>query len=143
MPIQNAIVALAEFRYGRPDKGLWYLERMAELCGYYMPGAIPEFVGPEACFLQAWSSAAYNWLLVQGFFRLNPDPARGVVTVQPQLPADWDYLEVRNLTIWDTPCLLRLQRTATGVDFTAETTTQDTPPAFEVAGDPPVPVRFV
>ncbi len=143
MPIQNAIVALAEFHYDRPQKGLWYLERMAELCGYYMPGAIPEFVGPEACFLQAWSSAAYNWLLIQGFFRLNPDPARGVVTVQPQLPAEWDSLEVRNLTIWGTPCRLRLQRTATGIDFTAETTTQDTPPAFAVTGDSPVPVRFV
>jgi hypothetical protein len=143
MPIQNAVVALAEFRYGRPDKGLWYLERMADLCGYYMPGAIPEFVGPEACFLQAWSSAAYNWLLVQGFFRLNPDPARGVVTVQPQLPDGWDFLEVDNLTIWGVPWRLRLQRTASGTDFTAETGAPGTPLTFEVAGDAPVPVRFV
>jgi hypothetical protein len=59
------------------------------------------------------------------------------------LPAEWDSLEVRNLTIWGTPCRLRLQRTATGIDFTAETTTQDTPPAFAVTGDSPVPVRFV
>jgi glycogen debranching enzyme len=142
MPIQNAIVALAEFRYGRPDKGLWYLERMAELCGYYMPGAIPEFVGPEACFLQAWSSAAYNWLLVQGFFRLNPDPARGVVTVQPQLPAGWDHLEVSNLAIWGTPCRLRLERTATGIDFTGEIGATGRPLSFEVIAEAPVPAQF-
>jgi hypothetical protein len=118
MPIQNAIAALAEFRYNRPDKGLWYLERCAELGGYYMPWAIPEFVG-EACFLQAWSSAAFDWLAVQGFFRLNPDSASGKITVQPQLPSAWDTLEVRNLNLWGNLYTLRLERTADGITFSA------------------------
>ena len=57
MPIQNAILALAEFQYGRPDHGLWYLQRMAELCDRATPWAIPEFElmrgGYRPCFYTA------------------------------------------------------------------------------------------
>ncbi|HMA33125.1 MAG TPA: hypothetical protein VKY74_01495 [Chloroflexia bacterium] len=144
MPIQNAIVALAEFRYGRPDPGLWYLERMAELCGHYMPWAIPEFVGAEACFLQAWSSAAFNWLLVQGCLRLQPDPAGQRVVVQPQLPRAWDHLTVRNLTIWGRRCDLRLQRTPAGIICTVQQPPGDLPELqFEIVPVPALPAGFV
>jgi hypothetical protein len=143
MPIQNAIIALAEFRYGRPDKGLWYLERMAELAGHYMPWAIPEFVGRLASFLQAWSSAAYNWLLVQGFFRLNPDPSNGLIVVQPQLPSGWNELEVSNLTIWGKRYDLRLQRAGEGYEFTATPCDGEQGAArFEVVTTPDLPVTF-
>jgi hypothetical protein len=120
MPIQNAIVAQAEFRYGRVDQGLWYLERMAELAGYYMPWAIPEFVGHDACFLQAWSSAAYNWLLVQGVLRLEPDPVAGTVRVQPELPSDWDFFAVKNLPIAGARYDLHITRGPAGLRFAAE-----------------------
>ncbi len=144
MPIQNAIIALAEFRYGRPDKGLWYLERMAELGGHYMPWAIPEFVGKEACFLQAWSSAAYNWLIVQGLFRLQPDPLTEVVLVQPQLPDDWTFFEAKNLTIWQGVYDLRLQRIASGLEFSYTTrTVSPVQLRFEVTTNPSLPVTFV
>ena len=141
MPIQNAIVALAEFRYGRPDRGLWYLERMADLYGHYTPWAIPEFVGLDACYLQAWSSAAYNWLLVQGCFRLQPDPLRGVVIAQPQLPSGWDTLAARNLTIWGRRCDLRLRRRGGRIDFEAATSAGDAL-RFDVREDPGLPVSF-
>jgi glycogen debranching enzyme len=146
MPIQNAIVALAEFRCGRPDKGLWYLERMAELAGHYMPWAIPEFTGPRGCFLQAWSSAAYNWLLVQGLVRLNPDPVHGTVLVQPQLPTGWDEFHVRNLTLLGRTLDLHLARGGPDgpISFSA------TAPGggeiglpFHVVARPALPVPFV
>ena len=144
MPIQNAIIALAEFRYGRPNQGLWYLERMAELDGYYMPWAIPEFVGEGACFLQAWSSAAYNWLMVQGFFRLHPDPLTGVVLVQPQLPDGWDILEVNNLTIWQGSYDLKLERHSNGLKFSYKSLTAGfIKPHFEVVATPDLPVNFI
>lgn len=119
MPIGNGSAALAEFAYGRPDRGLWYLERMADLSGYYMPWAIPEMVGRLACFIQAWSSAAYNWLMVQGFLRLVPDPVAGTVHIHPQLPTGWDRYEVRNLEIWGTQYDLMLTRAGDGYDFHA------------------------
>jgi glycogen debranching enzyme len=144
MPIQNAMVALAEFRYGRPDEGLWYLERMAELRGASMPWAIPEFEGPKGCFLQAWSSAAFNWLLVQGFLRLNPDPLTGTVSVQPQLPRDWPYLEVNNLAIWGRTCDLRIARGKHGIEFSAtQYGAGKDELRFDVALDPDIPVTFV
>jgi hypothetical protein len=144
MPIQNAIIAQAEFRYNRPNQGLWYLERMAELDGHYMPWAIPEFVGENACFIQAWSSAAYNWLIVQGFFRLNPDPVTGVVLVQPQLPDGWDVLEANNLTLWQGSYDLRLERFSGGLNFSyIERTAGAIKPHFEVVARPGLPVTFI
>lgn len=145
MPIQSGIVALAEFRYGRPDLGLWYLERMAEVSGRLMPGAIPEYSDGEGCFIQAWSSAAYNWLIVQGLLRLNPDPARGVIVAQPQLPTGWDHFRVENLAIWGRHYDITLARGTTGIEFAVTPRDRDEHEheQFEVVYDPKLPVTFV
>jgi hypothetical protein len=144
MPIQNAIMAQAEFRYNRPDKGLWYLERCAEVYGYYTPWAIPEFVGEKACFIQAWSSATFNWLSVQGFLCLNPDPISRTIYVQPQLPSNWDHFEVNNLILWGNAYNLRLERDSTGISFTAKLISGNAGQIdFKVISTPTRPVRFV
>ncbi len=147
MPIQNAIVALAELQYGRPEQGLWYLERMAELCGQATPWAIPEFEGKvggdKACFMQLWSSAAYNWLMVQGWFRLLPDPDKGVVWVRPQLPAEWDSARVENLTLWGKRYDLSLKRENGGISFSATPLPGESTHPFRVDADPALPAVFV
>jgi glycogen debranching enzyme len=147
MPIQNAIVALAELQYSRPDHGLWYLQRMSDLCGQAMPWAIPEFEAPEgsdrACFLQLWSSAAYNWLMVQGWFRLQPDPDRGVVLVRPQLPSGWQSARVRNLTLWGNRYDLSLQRAGNKIEFSATPLTGGTDHPFRVESEPGLVTMFV
>jgi hypothetical protein len=146
MPIQNSIAALAEFRYNRPDQGLRYLQFCAAEYAHYMPWAIPEFIGEDACFIQAWSSATFNWLAVQGFFRLNPDPLRQTIVVQPQLPSTWDYLEVKNLRLWGTAYDLRLERRQGKIEFSAqasEPSAGSAPVRFEVMGNPGYPVSFV
>jgi glycogen debranching enzyme len=147
MPIQNAILALAELQYGRADRGLWYLERMAELCGYNMPGAIPEFEAEQgtakACFLQLWSSAAFNWLMVQGWFRLLPDPQQEVVWVRPQLPSGWDSTQVRNLTIWGKRYNLTLQRRGNSIDLDVEPLSGGEAHPFRLDPQPSLPAVFV
>jgi glycogen debranching enzyme len=147
MPIQNAILALAELQYGRPDKGLWYLERMADLCGYGMPGAIPEFEAKQgtakACFLQLWSSAAFNRLMVQGWFRLLPDPQQGIVWVRPQLPTGWEGAQVRNLTIWGRRFNLSLQRRGNSIALDVEVLSGDGAHPFRVDTQPALPAVFV
>lgn len=146
MPIQNAIVALAELQYSRPDEGLWYLQRMSELAGQAMPWAIPEFEGEygddKACFMQLWSSAAYNWLMVQGWFRLLPDPAADVIWVRPQLPADWDSAEVRNLEIWGSRYNLSLRRENDKISFKATSLSGGSAHYFRVVENPETPVVF-
>jgi hypothetical protein len=147
MPIQNAIVALAEFQYGRPDRGLWYLQRIAEICGRGMPWAIPEFEvmrgGYRPCFLQLWSSATYNWLMVQGWFRLSPDPNRGVVLVRPQLPAEWQAAQVKNLALWGRRYDLSLQRKDGEIEFSVVALDGDDDHPFRVDPAPDLPVAFV
>ncbi len=146
MPIQNAIVAQAEFQYGRPDHGLWYLQRMAELCDRGMPWAIPEFEvmrgGYRPCFLQLWSSAAYNWLAVQGWFRLLPNPDRGVVLVRPQLPAEWQEVHVRNLRLWGERYDLSLQRKEGEIQFNVVPLNGSHSHPFQLDLAPDTPVEF-
>jgi hypothetical protein len=146
MPIQNAIVALAELQYGRPDRGLWYLERMAELCGQATPWAIPEFEGAvggdRACFIQLWSSAAYNWLMVQGWFRLLPDPDKNVVWVRPQLPTEWDSARVENLTVWGRRYNLLIEREGGTITFSATALSGESTHPFRVDPDPVLPAIF-
>ena len=145
MPIQNAIMALAEFRYHRPDQGLRYLQFCAEVYGYYMPWAIPEFVGPNACFLQAWSSAAFNWLIVQGFFRLQPDPLTATILVQPQLPTGWRQLQISNIEVWGALYDLRLERQPDDqikFSYTAHNLLGQ-PARFEVSYSTEVPANFI
>ncbi|MEO5952467.1 MAG: hypothetical protein ABIQ44_08400, partial [Chloroflexia bacterium] len=145
MPIQNAIVALAELQYSRPDMGLWYLERMSELAGQAMPWAIPEFEGEyggdKACFMQLWSSAAYNWLMVQGWFRLLPDPAAGVVWVRPQLPSGWDHVGVRNIELWGKRYDMALRRGDGGIELSVASLSGEEHP-FRVVVDAEAPVVF-
>jgi glycogen debranching enzyme len=143
MPIQNAIVALAEFRYGRPDRGLWYLERMAETSGRLMPWAIPEYSTDGGCCIQAWSSAAYNWLIVQGLLRLNPDPANEEIVVQPQLPSGWGRFRVENLSIWGRRYDITLARGADGIEIAVNSRDGDNHAPFRIARDPQVPANFV
>ncbi len=144
-PIQNAIMALAEFRYGRPDQGLKYLQYCADLYGHYSPWAIPELVAPEGCFIQAWSSAAFNWLSIQGFFRLNPDPLTGTIQVQPQLPAHWNFVQVDNLELWGDFYDLKLERQPDGtLNFSHEAHQPVSRTLiFEVVNSLTLPVSFV
>ena len=149
MPIGNAIIALAEFQYGRPDMGLMYLQLVADLCDRAMPWAIPEFDLTQTegsykpCFLQLWSSAAYNWLAVQGWFRLLPDPDRGVVLVRPQLPSDWEGVQVKNLTLWGESYDLALRRKGDEVEFTVSPLKGGSSHPFQVEPAPILPVEFV
>lgn len=147
MPIQNAIVALAELQYGRPDPGLMYLQLMAELCDQASPWAIPEFEaeqgGDKACFIQLWSSAAYNWLMLQGWFRLLPDPHRETVLVRPQLPVGWNAVSVENLSVWGRRYNLSLERKDNTIEFTAVPLDEQDEHPFRVEDDPALPVIFV
>ena len=143
MPIQNAIMALAEFRYGRPDQGLRYLQFCADEYAHYMPWAIPEFIGKDACFVQAWSSATFNWLVVQGFFRLRPDPLTNTIRVQPQLPTNWPRLVVTNLVLWGEFYDLRLERQGGAVRFSYLAHDPSSKLTFEVVNEPNLPTNFV
>jgi hypothetical protein len=112
-----------------------------------MPGAIPEFEAEQgtakACFLQLWSSAAFNRLMVQGWFRLLPDPQTGIVWVRPQLPTAWDSAQVRNLTIWGRRFNLSLQRRAGSIALEVESLSGDEAHPFRVDIQSSLPAVFV
>jgi hypothetical protein len=81
--------------------------------------------------------------MVQGWFRLLPDPDKGVVWVRPQLPAEWDSARVENLTLWGKRYDLALKRENGGISFSAAPLSEESTHPFRVEADPALPAVFV
>ena len=117
MPITTGCAAIAEFNYGRLEAGMRFLRMIARTVGYTMPGAAPEYIDangdpeqadPRWCYLQLWTAALYVEALVLGVLRLEPDAARGKVTMTPRLSKDWPCAEFRNITIGESRISVRV-----------------------------------
>jgi hypothetical protein len=59
---------------------------------------------------QLWSSAMIISPLVRGLFGLTWDAAKKTMTVNPQLPADWDRAKLNHIQLSDIDASLEMQR---------------------------------
>ena len=119
MPITTGCAAVSEFNYGRIEPGMRFVRMVAETLGNVMPGAVPEYIradgdpdkaNPDWCYLQLWSAALYIEALVLGIVRVEPDAARGTVSLTPRLPEGWPQAEFKNLIVGQTRSDVRLQK---------------------------------
>ena len=107
--LPNSVMAVGECNYGQIDKGIWYSALIAKSLDHEMPGALPEIVTPPlssdlrelACFLQAWSSYGIAWPLITQVAGVNPNVPDRELSIIPDLPEGWSYLNLANLTIGD------------------------------------------
>jgi len=119
MPITTGIAAIGEFNYGRLEEGLRFIRMIAKSVGHIMPGAVPEAVHPSGdpkrfdpnwCYLQLWSAAILIHGLIWGLLHIEPDAAKKKVTINPSLPKDWPYAEVKNIMVGRSKFNVRLER---------------------------------
>ena len=123
MPYGTNKAAVGAFNYGRQEQGLRLLRCTARCTGHIMPGAIPETImgdgDPEKFniyesshweFLQLWSAALYVEGLIWGLIRVEPDAARGKLTLTPRLPEGWPHAEVKNLKIGKSRINVRIDK---------------------------------
>jgi cellobiose phosphorylase len=52
-------------------------------------------------FLQLWSSSVFIQSVVQGLFGVDPKPRNNRFTINPHMPDDWEFAELKNLRIFD------------------------------------------
>ncbi len=108
--LPNAVMAMAECNYGRPEQAMRYMDAIAELVSLEMPGALPE-IAPSpaydpfqslltrAMFMQAWSSYGIQWPVIHSFLGINPDVPGGRLSVVPNIPSSWPELGVKQLRV--------------------------------------------
>ncbi len=101
MSINTGLLALANIRYGRIDQALDLVQRMAKTLPLHMPGAISEALPDKWCFLQLWSALGIISPVMEGMLGIEPRAGERKLRVVPNLPTDWDQVEMRQLRIGD------------------------------------------
>ena len=116
-PLFTGWGALAEYRGGQPLAGEQMLMQNVDLTWAQDPGAVTELLSGDffvpfgrSTSHQLWSSAMVITPTLRGLFGISVDAAMKTITVNPHLPAGWNYAEVNNVRLGDRKVDLVLQR---------------------------------
>jgi glycogen debranching enzyme len=121
-PLFTGWTAMAAYRYGRPHVGYQALLANADLRSQTALGYVTELLSGDyfAAFgrsshHQVWSEAMVATPLVRGLLGLSVEDGGRSLRFSPQLPADWERIEVNNVPAGGGQLDLTLVR-ATGQD---------------------------
>jgi hypothetical protein len=127
-PLFTGWVSLAEYRAGRPLAGYASLMQNLNLTWVQDLGSVTELLSGEffqplgrSSSHQLWSSAMVVSPLVRGLFGLDWDAVTKRLRVNPQLPADWDRVKLRNVRVGDASVDVEMERTGGALQITALT----------------------
>ena len=105
-PFLTGYVAMAQYRYHRPQAGLQLLRALAGLTFEGSRGEIAELYSGDfhrpldaAVPHQLFSSAGFAAPVVRGLLGLEADAVSRTLTFAPQLPAEWDRLTIKNVPL--------------------------------------------
>jgi len=115
MPFINGLMAVAEFNYNRNLKGWRYLVKLLWSFGLRSPACFPEFYEEEGCYLQAWSSALFNYSLVCGLLMPTPDAGRRTLELSPWLPPQWRGFRLGRIKVGKSLLSVRVKRLGRGL----------------------------
>ena len=122
MTISTGVMAVAQARYGYPDRALALLEKMFSTFGMASPGTIAEMSPDYGCFVQAWTAYAAFVPVVKYFFGLQPSASEGLLRLSPCMPSAWSEASVENVRVLDGVITLRYRRETSGYTIEGEKT---------------------
>src|SRR6185437_11918470 len=99
MTLPTGAMAVGEARYGRIDRALEYVQRIASTFGQAMPGVISEYSPDGGCFWQLWSSYGIVWPIVHYLFGVRPKIGQRQVLCAPHLPSTWPSAQLRGIPL--------------------------------------------
>jgi glycogen debranching enzyme len=155
-PLFTGWASVAAYRYGRPHVGLQALMANVLLKRQNALGYVTELLSGEfnmpfgrSSHHQVWSEAMIVTPLLRGLLGLEASEGGRVLSFVPQLPADWPFVEVRNvrvghslvdlsLTRGDGRTIVRLARRI--VAPSGDAATRDAPPRLTVKVAPAFPL---
>ncbi|WP_372946665.1 trehalase family glycosidase, partial [Muriicola sp.] len=114
MTLPTGVQAVAENNYGRPDKALNYLQRMARTFSYALPGSMYEVSPDYGMIVQAWNIYSFAVPIVQQFFGIQPRAAEKRVVITPQMPEAWPNASLENVVVADNTVSVYYEATNNG-----------------------------
>lgn len=107
-PLYTGWLAMAEYHTGRNLQAYANLYADAQLTWLQDPGAITEVLSGEffeplgrSSSHQLWSSAMFLSPSIRGLAGIESDALNHSLTINPQLPADWDEISVEHVAVGD------------------------------------------
>ncbi|MGI6107833.1 MAG: amylo-alpha-1,6-glucosidase [Lachnospiraceae bacterium] len=89
MTVSTGVMAVAQARYGYPDRALDLIRRMFSTFSRIAPGALAEMSPDYGCFVQAWTCYGAMVPAVKYFFGIQPDASERKIILDPCLPSSW------------------------------------------------------
>jgi glycogen debranching enzyme len=101
MTIATGVQAVSEYKYGRTDKSLFYVNQIVKTFSRVLPGSISEMMPDYGCFTQSWTNYGIVLPIISYIFGINPDASQQKVEIAPHIPDSWskDPLSVRALPV--------------------------------------------
>ena len=125
MTLPTGVLAIAENNYGNPDKALDYLKRMSKSFSYALPGSMYEVSPDYGMITQAWNIYSFAIPVVKQFFGIEPNAAIKTVTINPQMPEEWNKAALENVIISDNEVSVYYEKTGTTVNLKVVKTNND------------------
>jgi glycogen debranching enzyme len=101
MTIATGVQAVSEYKYGRTDESLFYVNEIVKTFSRVLPGSISEMMPDYGCFTQSWTNYGIVLPIISYIFGINPDASQQKVEIAPHIPDSWskDPLSVRALPV--------------------------------------------
>lgn len=101
MTIATGVQAVSEYKYGRTDQSLYYVNQIVKSFGKVLPGSISEMMPNFGCFTQSWTNYGIVLPIISHIFGIDPDAAQRKIEIAPHIPAAWakDRLSVKALPV--------------------------------------------
>jgi glycogen debranching enzyme len=90
MTIATGVQAVSEYKYGRTDKCLFYVNDIVKTFSRVLPGSISEMMPDYGCFTQSWSNYGIVLPLISHIFGINPDASQKEIEIVPHIPDSWN-----------------------------------------------------
>jgi hypothetical protein len=89
MTISTGVQAVAEYKYGRTDKSLFYVNQIVKTFSRVLPGSISEMMPDYGCFTQAWTNYGIVVPIISHIFGIAPDAEIRKIEIAPNIPDKW------------------------------------------------------
>jgi hypothetical protein len=101
MTIATGVQAVSEYKYGRTDKSLYYVNQIVKTFGIVLPGSISEMMPNSGCFTQSWTNYGIVLPVISHIFGIDPDAPQKKIEIAPHIPDSWtnDSLSVNALPV--------------------------------------------
>jgi hypothetical protein len=101
MTISTGVMAVAQARYGHPDRALELLRRMFQCFNRSAPGCISEMLPDYGCFVQAWTVYAVMVPIAGYFFGIQPEAGENRLLIRPAMPRSWPEASLERVRVLD------------------------------------------